>query len=76
MSVTGWATAPSAHDGVWHAFATDMDSPESISACGEVILPAASAEDLEQVPRGRPCLVCLMSVTEDLPPVGRMGSAS
>lgn len=77
MIRTGWAIVPGDEGGAWHAFAADDDSVEPAPAqCAEITLPAVSLDDLELVPRGRPCFACLLAVTEDLPPVGRMGSAS
>lgn len=77
MIRTGWAIVPSDEGAAWHAFAADDDRAEPVLAqCAEITLPAVSLGDLEAVPRGRPCFVCLIAVTEDLLPVGRMGSAS
>jgi hypothetical protein len=74
---TGWATVSSDADEEWHAFAADDDSARPVPAqCARITLPAAGLDDLEPVPRGRPCFACLIAATEELPPVGRMGSAS
>lgn len=76
MTLTGWATVPG-DDECWHAFAaTEGTESQVTSRCGVAELSAACLADLERVPRGRPCVTCLLTVTAKLPPVGRMGSAS
>jgi hypothetical protein len=73
----GWATVPSDEGEPWHAFAADDQSTAPVPAqCAQATLPAGRVDDLERVPRGRPCFGCLIAVTEDMPPVSRMGSAS
>lgn len=73
VTVAGWATTPSGDD--WHAFTVENPDKPVTSRCGEAELPAACLLDLERVPRGRPCLDCLLIVTADTPDPGRMGTA-
>lgn len=75
MTLSGWAALPGAE--LWHAFLVDEGAVRPVtSRCGGVVLAAAGVADIERVPRGRPCVTCLLKVTARLPPVGRMGSAS
>lgn len=65
----GWGLPPGDAEGLWHAFIVeDADGP-IVSRCeSSPTLPADSADELSAVPGGRPCLPCLLVVTDALSP--------
>lgn len=76
MTLAGWATVPG-RDDLWHAFADDDGTARPVrSRCDRATLLATGPDNLERVPRGRPCVPCLLAATEELPHVGRMGPSS
>lgn len=64
----GWGLPPSDAEGLWHAFIVeDADGP-IVSRCeSSPTLPVNRVGELRAVPGGRPCLPCLLVVTDVLP---------
>lgn len=65
----GWGLPPGDVEGFWHAFTAEDAGGPIVSRCGlSLTLPADCVGELRVVPGGRPCLPCLLVVTDVLPP--------